>query len=759
MRTILVLLLSCLSSWGALSLEYIITGTITNPAYADSGIVGGDKINRNFSNILGGHIPITGVIAPTTVNYTNLSASDMTVFSYLSLGGSYCWLERDGTNHLFTSPTNAVAVLTNNDRLYLGPGTFYVTPYSHAGHPDMELTNWAPMLFKNLTNVSVVGAGPATRLSLTTNGHVIGLSFCSNMVFSDFAIDGLPFTKPIPQETGAYDQYSALITLVGTNRWLRFENLDLKGNQHGISQLWPNKYSMDVWIKNCYFYGFGNTNVYGHLLPDGTAVSGIGSRWNISHCVFDYCCLDIEIESVSYDTLITDCVFENNLHRDNRWVNYAVWPYNNAGRPNIRNVIIANNIMSNKVYVAGIAASSGYGVSMFGGENITIKGNIFAGFRNGNNYGISVPTDSCQLNNVVIADNIFQQIGGPAIAINVGSSAIYPTNVTISGNIFRDIGLNAQSVDLMDLHGYYYQINDNTLIDGTSYAAGYGIRLIDTDYSYIHDNLIVDTRAPTRTQVGIYLNSGSYSNNISHNRMVNVTTNVHNLGQLNNIYQENDYLFATNTLFANLWDIGTIMASNRITVAAGSGGITITPSVSDSNYIFTVSDDDAGNITTYYGMLAITTVQSKSSSSGFGGIGYASGLANGTISTIKSWDHSIVSDGVTANKPNGTLTFSVAGKYRVYYRIQVAPKLGSSMVWYSQVFTNGTAVPWTLSSVFMPTYDGDYVSLADPFYEDMLHLTGDGIIDLLASDYVELRFTPHNSGTDFIRAELIITKL
>lgn len=493
---------------------------------------------------------------------------------YVTIDGNDSTAKRGRTDLPYLTPTAAAAAMVNGDVMYIGPGDFSITPYTRLGVEEMELTNWCPLLFKSLTNIVVRGSGPSTRLVLTISGHVIGLSDLSGAVFEDFAIVGIPFAS-----APTISEYHAVITLVRTNVNIVFRNLNLRGSQHGISQLWLAKKSIGVAVENCYFYGFGNTNLLAGG-TDGAAISGIGSRWSIRNNTFDYCLRDVEWESTSYAWPVTDCVAEGNLHVNTRHYAYMIWPYA-ATAASIRNIIIRGNIITNKVTAVGIGENSS-SIYAFGGQNILIEGNIFNGLRSGDSSAITVETTSSSVVDWIIQGNSFMNLGGLPVTVKLGTVALTPTNIIVRGNFSRDTGANGQAAFPYDLTGENVTVEDNTIINPNVATPYYGIYLRNVSRSRISGNTIIDYRTPTRTQVGIYLVAGT-GNVVEHNYFQNCTSNIHDL--------------ATGTVFDN-WAQHTtnvlLQASNAVVVVQGVGAALTTNAVGQQT-VFTLPAVGAGS--------------------------------------------------------------------------------------------------------------------------------------------------------------------
>jgi len=589
----------------------------TTSGAGDSGAVGGRKINGNFTNIqqgtvllsntplytpyisaglltngtqLRGGIIDTGYMQGTTVsnaivyntrlvsgttnnylktlfvndllvtNISNLGTNDFTINStnilYVMESGNDASAVRGNPARPWRTMTNAFKYMTNNGMtMSVGPGIYYISPITSNESQILiagsKVVSHAQLT--DVTNVSIIGSGPSTKVILTGYGNGFSLCNVSNFLFQDMWIQG-PGKSELP-----FAAYFGAILMRG---WPEapyacghgtFRRLTLDGcSEHGITFLYPGRLAHDILIEDCTFQNIGCTN---HLTLDwdGAAISGIGSRWVIRNNKFFNNLRDVEVESYSGGSLISDVLAENNIHNKTWNIPYMVnSPVSTMAE--IKNIVFRNNIVSN---VLAYTNTENYGANAFivdGGENIQITGNIIDNVvsyssAQGASYGININAERSHIKNVIIANNIIKAVQAHSITVSTNSNGVRlngVTNVLISGNIISepDPQTYGSAYAAIAVGGSGITVSDNKFFNASGWPSNLQGAVVTTNYSClikvrtgssgvsVDDNMQIENRAVAlyHPDHGLYIEPNAtnvrYSGNIFTTYRVRPITNA-----------------------------------------------------------------------------------------------------------------------------------------------------------------------------------------------------------------------------------------
>jgi len=350
--------------------------------------------------------------------------------------------------HPFQTIQAALNASNSKDQIILQKGTFSITP-KVVPYYDPVPTVMAPIQMVKKSDIFIIGQGDETIVEGKGAGDFWVLQNCTNITLSGIKFVGNHPSVPDGELNGnKVPLLFSMVLMREYNNGITITNCSFHefGN-HAVSHLWSPKTSQNVTIINNSFYSGGATNVT-NLNIDGSAVSGIGSYWNVNSNYIANCQRGLEIECfsplVKHDILLQNNYFTNML-------DYGIMLFASCQQPtspiNFTNIAINNNKLR-KV---------NYGILVTGGKDIEICGNTVSG---SSQVGISAMSSFNTLDEVVIKNNMVDnciergiqfvkgiyRLGGATISDNTvyvtGNSAILAggTNTVLESNLCYDCG-------------------------------------------------------------------------------------------------------------------------------------------------------------------------------------------------------------------------------------------------------------------------------------------------------------------------------
>jgi hypothetical protein len=307
---------------------------------------------------------------------------------------------------------DAVNRLDNGMTLMIGPGTYPV---------DVTLAEdgGGPCRLFCKTNVTILGHGPATRITGSNVGNFFTLADCERVAFQYLHIDGQK------HETGAVHLAHA-IALSGLNNDLLFSHCqfyNLYGHAISIESAEGHR-SRNVRVLNNHFENLGHPDVIG-VGADGACFNGGADDLVFTGNTSWHCIRGVEL--YSYGDAYTNLVVTGNSFHDPREFGILVRPFVSP-KASFRGLVLANNaLFGNPARQTGVKR----GISVGGAEDLAIMNNLVSGFSNGCVY---LHAENYSISNALIAGNLVTDSGYTGIELDDQGGPAEIVNVTVVGN-------------------------------------------------------------------------------------------------------------------------------------------------------------------------------------------------------------------------------------------------------------------------------------------------------------------------------------
>lgn len=357
------------------------------------------------------------------------------------------------------------------------PGTYAITPtYDNI---STTYTPTAPIKFRNLTNVALIGDG------VTITGNGLGC-YISGVNVDGLLIKGLHFKLTKPSDgSGMTNQYIGTITGFGTNKNWQIDGVTINGALNQGITFARMQDGLDV--HDSRFLNIGSTNVSyvtNAVRPpyvDGTAISGLGGNTRVVNNYFDGNYRDVEWDDFGGNTAkwsgltIANNIFSNTLHCS-ILISSPNTTYSTAS---LRRVSITDNIMHgstnwNSAYwsidtrwdqSAGVQAHSGINVNH--GDLVVIARNIIDNVYNFPIWVQGGPMDGLMIehNQIYGLGTAFPAGAGTNNSANMGIMLTCTSN-TLRPDIVRNVSIRGNHIyntisDAIQLSGGNVVCSDN----------------------------------------------------------------------------------------------------------------------------------------------------------------------------------------------------------------------------------------------------------------------------------------------------------
>ena len=318
--------------------------------------------------------------------------------------------------------TDAFDAIEDGDTLLVaGPNTI---------NPDPDPAE-APLALYDKHDVEITGAGNAT-ISGEGGGNFLSMELCTGI-----RVEGITFSGDRTEEGGGSDMFAQVLLRGTSNSALSFLNCTFKGwGGHAISHLWGAKTSSDVLVQGCRFSDAGSYNVPG-LFVDGSACSGIGSRWRLVNNTVTNCVRGFEVESGTAG-LIDDVLISGNSFKD--VTDCAAFVCVTTGiSTDFRNIRILGNRINTCYHTDSRVKQTAIAVG--GGYNIIVADNQISDCK----YGTSISSIQGDLANVLVHGNFIQNcIYGLVVQTREGGTNV---DSMVSNNIVKNCTLGIIAVN------------------------------------------------------------------------------------------------------------------------------------------------------------------------------------------------------------------------------------------------------------------------------------------------------------------------
>lgn len=286
------------------------------------------------------------------------------------------------------------------------------------------------------------------------------------------------------------NELSSLV-LLHANRDVTIENCSfIDGWDHGLIDLAAAvgivRHNTNVLVRGCYFQNFGQSRTNINLSYDGTALGPTG--WDIDGCFFEDNLRAIEpyddnVGGYPFTTLrIRNCVIKNTLEAG----------ITTAGSTNMHSGIIENNL----IYVVPGYSRRGFttadypgaGITVNGGQNVTIRGNRISG----TSLGINLQQSAIHYG-MVVSGNTIDTTGtgaaGDGVGIIIGSGSPYTSTFVRRALIERNSITQAETWGIQ-IHGVADSVfKDNFMHEPVQTGGFDAFRIYDAAAS-VNSNLL-----------------------------------------------------------------------------------------------------------------------------------------------------------------------------------------------------------------------------------------------------------------------------
>ncbi len=290
----------------------------------------------------------------------------------------------------------------------------------------------APLNLANLTGVTIRGQGATVKT--VTGGDHLRINGCT-----DIKISGVTFLSNSPTWSGFGGLFCAinLSSSLGNSR-ITIENCAFMNlGDQGIAHITGSALHDNVTVNHCYFENIG-TKVSDTV--DGSAFAGVGDNTVFTNNIVVNCWRGVEIYNGSNGGTTLNIVIANNLFLDSK--DYAIALAVGAGtEANLWRIVVANNVIDTVTdyAIAGPAVAGGVGISLTGGENYTVTGNIIT---NCERYGIIVsPSGTADCRRILLSNNNLNtcgQIYHGALIVSGPGGGLVVEDIEILANIISD---------------------------------------------------------------------------------------------------------------------------------------------------------------------------------------------------------------------------------------------------------------------------------------------------------------------------------
>lgn len=315
--------------------------------------------------------------------------------------------------------SNALWACRSGDTVLIRPGTYTNRTLA------VSVSDKAPLLLVNKTNVTVLGDGPNTRIysDVTNESTMLILSNCVNVKLAGLSFEG----TRLPDGTLS-GIFTSVIGLGGNCGNLEIADCSFRNfMRHGICKVdsAAGLFATNEFIHECTFVNMGSTNTADFAADDGTCIL-MGSKTIISNNRFENCNRGIEWQD---DALINSgSVISGNIF-NSIW-SYCVFLIPDNTRPVQQNLVIANNSFS--MLATNVFLSPSVAISMTGNADITIANNLFSYCA----VGLEVEDNQTNAERIIISHNQFRQVFNPILMDHLNTNWV--RDIQIDGNVFND---------------------------------------------------------------------------------------------------------------------------------------------------------------------------------------------------------------------------------------------------------------------------------------------------------------------------------
>lgn len=377
---------------------------------------------------------------------------------YVSPSGNNATAIRGRVDRPWFSISNAVWASQNGDRVLIGSGDFTNTLfYTNSKTSSMKL--WSK------TNVTIEGAGPATRVWGFGIGAHLQVSNCLGVTIRNFGIYG-----NAPAASAGVWVANGAVTAIDYcgSRDVTIEGMKFKDHPSfaiGTSDDLVATPARDIAIRGNWFENIGATSgvpgvVSGH---DGQGVLINGDGFSVIDNTFTNCAGGIELYS-NVQSIRNARIARNNI----LGVKWAGIFAPSSGSDSLTNCVIEENTfmgMSGPSALGADYQAMTFGIPM---DSCRISRNMISGFAGGGN-GISANIAICRRN--LFDGNTFNGIGGNGLSMYDASESTNICHNTISRNVFNAIGGQA-----IQLHGMNNAVDCNMISNWGTNGATSAIR-------------------------------------------------------------------------------------------------------------------------------------------------------------------------------------------------------------------------------------------------------------------------------------------